>query len=618
MCGIYGMVALGDAPVRAPHLSTRLSARLRHRGPDGHGERRTPHAVLGAARLRIQDLTASGDQPLADPASGTWLVCNGEIYNAGELRRRFAAYPFISRSDVEVVLPLYLAGGPTALADLRGMFALAIWDPRARTLVLARDRAGEKPLFRAAMGHELWFASDIAGLLEYPDLSHELDQQALTEYLALGFVRAPRTLLAAVGSVEPGCIEVHGCRGSQVHRYWDPATVAVAPWSAAAAEERGRELLAASVARQVQAEVPVGVFASGGLDSSLIATLAAPRVPEPLHLFTASFSARGYDESAYAAALARRLNARHVRVPVDEAGLTHAYGALTDSSAEPLADAAVLPTYLLARQARDSVGVVLSGEGADELFGGYPTYLGHALAPSFSALPRWLQRGARAALRLAPPSHGKVPLPWLLGLFAEAAHLAWPERHVIWVGSGLPRDIRAGAAAPLPELVPPALRRLAPLAGAMLFDYLGYLGSRLLPKLDRATMAVGLEARSPFLDPDVTAFGLSLPGGLKLRGLQAKWLLKRMAAPHLPRWLRHRRKRGLSVPVAAWLNGGFRSEVDRLLDPGWLRRQGLFSDVSVGRLIAEHRAGRSNHARALWTLVVLQRWLERWVPEVGS
>lgn len=617
MCGIYGMTAPDGTPLGHPDLAEQLSARLQHRGPDGLGERRLPHVLLGAARLRIRDLTALGDQPFADPADGVWLVCNGEIYNAAELRRRFAAYRFVSRADVEVAIPLYLAGGAPALADLRGMFALALWDERTRTLVLARDRAGEKPLFRATVRGELWFASEITALLAHPELPRGLDTEALDEYLALGFVRAPRTLLAAVRSVEAGTIEVHDCRGTRIQRYWDPASVPESPSSVAAAAARGRTLIAASVAQQVRADVPFGVFTSGGVDSSLVATLAARACPGPLQLFTASFEAPSYDEAGYAAALAQRLGARHIMVRVDDAGLAHAYGALTDTIGEPLADPAALPTYLLARKARASVGVVLSGEGADELFGGYPTYVGHAMAPAFAALPAWMRHGTRAAVRRLRASYGKVPIGWLLQQFANAADLPWPDRHVAWIGPGLPGDVRTGGAPPTMRRVPPELARLPPLPGAMRFDYVGYLGSRLLPKLDRATMAVGLEARTPFLDADVTKFALKLPAALKVRGLETKWLLKRIAAELVSPRLTHRRKRGLSVPIATWLNGAFRSEMDRLLAPDRLRQQGLLSHVSVGRLVAEHRAGRANHARALWTLVVLQRWLERWVPEVG-
>ncbi|HXV85638.1 MAG TPA: asparagine synthase (glutamine-hydrolyzing), partial [Gemmatimonadales bacterium] len=578
MCGIYGVVARGDAPLQRPEAGAAMGARLRHRGPDGQREWRGPHALLGATRLRIQDLTAAGDQPFTDTAAGVVLVANGEIYNAPELRKRFDPYPFRSRSDVEVILPLYLAGGAHALTDLHGMFALALWDSRHGSLVLARDRAGEKPLFRAQVGDELWFASEIAALLTHPRLSRELDQTSLVRYLTLGFIQPPGTMLAGVRSVEPGTVEVHRCGRSLVHRYWDPFQEPRRDGSTDQAVTEGRRLLAAAVQRQARAEVPVGVFASGGLDSSLVAALAAPHVPGGLTLFTAAVQAAGYDESAHAAALGRHLGARTVVVTVNDASLCQAYQAMRTISAEPLADPAVLPTFLLAREARKSVGVILSGEGADELFGGYPAYLGHRLARLYVLLPTPVRRRIGATLGRGAVSHGKVPLAWLGRLFAQSAHLPWLERHIRWIGTDLPPDIMAcGSRAGAADLGWAAAGEPDAVQAAMQFDYRGYLGNRLLPKLDRATMAVGLEGRAPFLDADVTRFAWSWPAHRHVRGLTTKWLLKRVAAAHVPRRHIHRRKRGLSVPIATWLNGGFRQELDRLLDPARLRREGVFS-----------------------------------------
>jgi asparagine synthase (glutamine-hydrolysing) len=616
VCGIFGMATLDGSSLRHTSASARVAARLRHRGPDGHGERARPHVLFGAERLRIQDLSPRADQPLADPGDRIWLVCNGEIYNAAELRRRFPAYAFVSDSDVEVAVPLYLAGGPGALANLSGMFALALWDESSRTLVLARDRAGEKPLFRATGGGELWFASEVAALMEHPDIPRQLDHEALREYLALGFTRAPRTLLAGIESVEPGCIEVHRCAGAEKIRYWDPAAIAEVRRPVAAAIEETRAHVERAVARQVRADVPIGVFASGGVDSSLIAAVAARHYPAPLHLFTAAFVAPTYDETPHAAAVARSLGARHTVVRVDDAALRDAYDLLTDRVAEPIADPAALPTFALARRAKEHVGVVLSGEGADELFGGYPAYLGHVMAPRFARLPGPARQMVRQVTNHLPPSSDKVPLTWLIRTFVASADLPWRERHAAWTGTDLPPQVLACAPGSS-ERSPSDPVTFAPLRAAMLTDYAGYLTCRLLPKLDRATMLVALEARAPYLDTDLSAFALSLPADVKVRGLTTKWLLKRIAETTLPPSLVRRRKRGLSVPIAAWLNGDMRGEVDRLLAPDRLRQQGLLSDVYVGRLVAEHRTGRANHARALWTLLVLERWLERWGPEVA-
>jgi asparagine synthase (glutamine-hydrolysing) len=514
---------------------------------------------------------------------------------------------------VEVAIPLYLAGGPQSLADLSGMFALALWDETSHTLVLARDRAGEKPLFRMTIGGEVWFSSEISALLEHPNLSRQVDQAALTQYLALGYTRAPRTMVAGIESVEAGCIELHHCTGRRTIRYWDPAALPETRCAIADAVETTRVLMEQAVERQTRADVPVGVFTSGGVDSSLIAALVARRRRKPVDLFTAAFAAPTYDETPSAAALASSLGARHTLVHVDEIALRDAFDALVDTVAEPIADPAVLPTILLAREAKNHVGVVLSGEGADELFGGYPTYPGHILASQFLRLPRPVRRVVKGLASRLPPSGDKVPLRWLLGTFLAGADLPWYERHTVWTGTDLP-------ARPVGHDNPPldaALEGMSPLRATMLRDYTGYLGCRLLPKLDRATMLVALEARAPYLDPPLSTFALGLPVDFKVRGLTTKWLLKRVAEAVLPPRLARRRKRGLSVPIAAWLNGSLEADVDRLLAPARLRRQGLLSDVYVNRLVAEHRAGRANHARALWALLVLQRWLERWGLEVA-
>jgi len=570
---------------------------------------------MGVERLRVVDLDPRGDQPFSDPTDRVWLACNGEIYNAPELRRRFADYPFRSRSDVETIIPLYLARGVNGLADLVGMFAISLWDETAQTLVLARDPAGEKPLFYATVEGAVAFASEIQPLISHPAVSKRVDRQALAAFIALGYVPQPRTMFECVRAVPAGAALTLGPEGSRCLTFWDPTQVRPTERPPHAAE-RLRDLLRAAVRRQLAADVPIGVFTSGGLDSSLVAALATETLGrDRIHTFTARFTSPSYDESPFARRLARHLGTRHVEVEVDEAGLAEAFDAVTAHLAEPIADPAVLPTLLLARRARESVTVVLGGEGADELFGGYPTYLGHALAPVFSRLPGIVKRAVAGAVAALPDSDAKVPVSALLKRFAARADRPWRERHLAWLGTGV--DPKALCLPPLVAEELPATPASDPvLAQAMLLDYQTYLRDQLLVKVDRATMQVGLESRSPYLDPEVTRFALSLDPALKVKGLTTKRLLKQAARGHLPGRIVGRRKRGLSVPVAAWLRGGLRPEAERLLAPERLRRQGVVSDVYVSGLLAEHLSGRRNHARALWTLIVLQRWLTRWAPEV--
>jgi len=599
MCGIYGMVSA--APLRHPEVLEKLGVALRHRGPDGSAVFTETHAGIGCERLRIIDLHERADQPFASPDGAVWLEANGEIYNAAEIRSRYPDYPFRSHSDVESILPLYLEHGPTAVEQLDGMFGLSVWDHRTKTLLLARDRAGEKPLFYARLGGEVVFASELQSVLQHPEVSRELDRDAVRDYLALGYILEPRTPFLAVRRVPAGSYITFTAGGETTVRYWDPSAFRADSISAREAVSRTQELIERAVAKQVMSDVPVGVFVSGGLDSSILAALASQVIGvDMVHTFSAQFAEESYDESGDAAALAVRMRTRHVPVRCDEQTLLDALENVTARVAEPLADPAILPTFLLARTARQHVKVILSGEGADELFGGYPTYLGHKVAPAYDALPSFVRAALRKLAFSLPASGKKVTLEYLLKRFVSDAERPWIERHLRWFGTGLTAE--------LPALGPVGSD---PLSGAMLLDYQTYLRDNLLVKVDRGTMLSSVEARAPYLDRDVTAFALSLPSNLRVRGLTTKWVLKKAAEKWLPHDVIYRRKRGLSVPVASWINKGLRGEVDRLLTPSRLRAEGFVDADRVATLLAEHRSGRANHAKSLWAVIILQYWRER-------
>src|SRR4029077_11725205 len=372
------------APLKHPECIASMAVALAHRGPDG--ERTVGHdrARIGARRLAIMDLT-TGDQPFQNPDGSIWMVCNGEIYNAQELRQEGvrAGYPFRSTGDIETIVPLYERLGPDGVARLEGMFGLAIWDDRRQRLILARDRAGEKPLFWVEVDGELRFASEVQALLAYPDQQRRLDPKAAALYGALGYVPAPLTMLQGISKVEPAHVLVADRTGVSQHRYWDPAQVD-ARVSRLVSPPVLRSTLVRAVQRELMSDVPVGVFTSGGLDSSLLAG-AATRVMagEKIHTYAVKFLERGYDESAYAEAVTHDIRTVHHVVTADDSALARAFAIVTKSLAEPVGDPAILPTFLLAEAAREHVKVVLSGEGADELFGGYPTYLGHTAALAY-------------------------------------------------------------------------------------------------------------------------------------------------------------------------------------------------------------------------------------------
>ena len=611
MCGIYGMVAESGSSLRYPEVLDFMGTALRHRGPDGRAVLTNAQAVIGTERLRIIDLHERADQPFSAPGAQVWLECNGEIYNARSIRSQYPDYPYRSHSDVETILPLYLDKGPSAVPMLDGMFGLAIWDNRTNTLLLARDRAGEKPLFYARVGTEVVFASELQCLLGHPDIRKDLDPIAVAEYLRLGYVPEPRTMFTSIRRVQAGTYVRFTAGGEDVVRYWDPeafTTTAIKPDEAVRALQK---LLENAVDKQVMSDVPVGVFVSGGLDSSLLATLAARTIGvDKVHTFSAKFAEESYDESSDAEELAKRMHTKHINVRTDDETLREALQVVTKSIAEPLADPAVLPTYLLARTAREHVKVILSGEGADELFGGYPTYIGHKIAPIYDALPSFGRAALRRLVKRIPPSGKKVTLEFLLKRFVDAAEQPWLDRHLTWFGSGLSPEVHAAAPPSLPDW--PTAPGDDALRAAMLLDYRSYLRDNLLVKVDRATMLSSVEARAPYLDRFVTAFALSLPSDLRVRRFETKWVLKKAAEKWLPKDVIYRRKRGLSVPIATWINRGLRDEADRLLAPERLRERGFVNADYVRRLLAEHRSGHANHARPLWTVIMLQYWLERW------
>lgn len=603
------MIARGGRALCRPAAGDAMANALRHRGPDGHGRVVFPDALLGVTRLRIVDLDPRADQPFTDASGTITLCCNGEVYNAPELRRRFRAYPFRSESDVEVILPLYLERGPAGLAELDGMFAVAILDRRHGTLVLARDRAGEKPLFTCRPDGELWFASEIGALLAADAVPRTLDAPALKELLQVGYVSEPRTPFAAIQKVPAGSIATLKNGEFETWRYWEP----FAPDEPTPTPSLLLERLRAAVGRQVRADVPIGVFASGGLDSSLVTRLAVDHLGAgQVRTFGVGFPDRSYDERPFAARLAGALGTSHWDVEVSDEQVPEVLDCLA-ATGEPITDPAAVPTVLLARVTRPHATVVLTGEGADELFGGYPTYLGHRLAPAWQRFPASLRAVVRTAVRALPPSGRRVPLEFLLKRFVSAAHLPWHARHLAWYGTGFPADALRGHA--WKPLAPPAGGPPDVVGSAMLFDYGASLRERLLVKMDRATMRSSLEARAPFLDAAVTRAGLAA-GGAQVKGLTTKRLLREVAAPLLPPFILRRRKRGLSVPVSRWLSGPLAAAAERWLAPQHLAAGGLVDAEAVARLLRHHRTGLADHGRALWTLVVIQHWMTHWNLEV--
>jgi asparagine synthase (glutamine-hydrolysing) len=613
MCGICGNVTF-SALTASETARIRVKAMLQslsHRGPDAVGLADTDLAVMGATRLAIRGLNEDVNQPIVDEQHHIIAVCNGEIDNHRELRRWLAerGRPVEREADVAVIPGLYLEMGEAFASKLVGAFAIAVWDAHNRRLTLVRDRAGERPLFYAARRGEVIFATEIAALTAHNRLLVSLDQRALRKYLQFGIFPAPDTPFGEIRKVGPGEMIQFDTGGVRRKSYWRWQIMETA--KKPPLMETFDQTFRAAVARQTDVEVDFGVFLSGGIDSSLVSAVTRSLHPQrPLKAYTLRFGEASFDEGTFAAAVAKRFNLELVTVWVKPDEVREGLKSLIRLVGEPLADPAWIPAALLARRAAQDVKMALVGEGADELFGGYPTYIGAGLAESFARLPDWLKSLVRRAVDALPPSEKKVTISYLLKRFVQGADLSGMARHRLWVSN-----------------IPPAmLRRL----GAVPMDLEGYdmgagdlldrvqrwdlempLAEGLLTKADRASMSSALELRAPFLDEAVMDFAKSLPARERVDGFSTKVFLKNYALRYLPDDIVHRRKRGLSVPIGRWLRGPLRDWAHAMLAGGRLERAGIQTAAAL-ELFAEHCERKADHARALWTLLVLSEWLE-WV-----
>jgi asparagine synthase (glutamine-hydrolysing) len=612
MCGICGIVASGGLakPEAASRFVDSMLLALSHRGPDAACKVATDCAVLGATRLTIRGLEEAS-QPMVDAQTGIVAICNGELDNHHELRQWLVerGRPLHHKTDVAVIPGLYLELGKDFVNKLVGAFAIAVWDPRNQQLLLARDRAGERPLFFASNGAEIHFATELAALVAPDHLSLSLDQQSLQKYLQLGSFPSPDTPFTRIRKVAPGEIVV--LQGSQVsrERYWRWRNIET-PKSRPSLDVFD-ETFRAAVRRQSDVDVEFGVFLSGGVDSSLVSAVARTLHPKRrLSAYTLRFEEQSFDESNFAQKVARRLDMDLVTVPVRPEEVRREVALLVRLVGEPLADPAWLPVALLARRAARDIRLALVGEGADELFGGYPTYIGADLAARYSRLPQWARFLVRRAVEALPPSEKKVTVSFLLKRFVQGADLDGLARHRLWVSNISPAVLRRLGVAP-PDFQNEDLTGGSLLDHVQRWDLETMLAEGLLTKADRASMSSAVELRAPFLDEGVMEFAKSLPREERLRGVTTKVFLKRYALRYLPAEIVHRRKRGLSVPIARWLRGPLRDWAEEALANGRLDEVGI-SAAAAQTILAEHNARKADHARALWTLLVLSEWLD-WV-----
>jgi asparagine synthase (glutamine-hydrolysing) len=605
-------------------LAHRLTALLCHRGPDQQGVYEGSQATLCAVRLKIIDL-GGGDQPMLSDDGDTAIAFNGEIYNHLEIRAELEGlgHRFRSNCDTETVLRAFLEWDTACFARLRGMFAMALWTESRRRLVLARDRVGIKPLYFHRQGDDIYFGSELKAILEHPDVPRTLDLQALDAYLSVNYVPGPHTLIEGIHKLPPGHF-LDWRRG----RMW------IEPWWRAPARGARRrsledakveldQLLRESVREHLVSDVPLGVWASGGLDSSTILHYAAEASGTRLKTFSVSFAGRSFDESQYFREISRVYGTDHYEFDLNpESELQSAIEDFAFYSDEPSADAGALPVWFLSRMSRRHVTVALSGEGADELFGGYLTYQADRMARPFRRIPGVAQRLIRWALeRYVPVSDDKISLEYKLKRWMQGVGLDADEAHFFWNGTfsnEQRRQIRPGSNGNgLRELVERlGIDNCSTLERYLRVDQNYYLPDDILCKTDRMSMAHSLEVRPPFLDHRIVEFAASLRPRHKIRGFTQKRILRELMHGKLPAPILNRKKTGLDIPAHDWFRGTLRGQLLDTLSEEAIEATGIFDAAAIHGLIRDHMERRINAGYHLWGLLTLFLWMKRWKVEV--
>ena len=628
MCGIAGYLHLDLTQRVNPSALAAMNQSLKHRGPDDAGEWSDGPVALGHRRLSIIDLSASGHQPMSNEDGTVWIVFNGEIYNFNEYvaELQTKGHRFKSKTDTEVILHLYEEYGIDCLRKLNGMFAFALWDRKRQELFLARDPMGIKPLHYAESNGQFVFASEIKSILEYPGISRQIDLDAVNQYASFDYVPAPRSIFRGIKKLLPAHY-LHVKNGiTRTVSYWKP------PYENQAVHQREADyvdelhhLLKESVKRHLIADVPLGAFLSGGVDSSMICALMQELVLGQVKTFHIGFEDPSFDESRYARQVADYLGTQHHSQVLSPSQALHLIPNLMEYLDEPFADASFIPTLLLSKFAKEHVQVSLSGDGGDELFAGYPTYQAHSIAALHDMMPAWLQRTAKMLVARLPVSDADLSMDFRLKKFMAGVHEPSPiRRNQTWLGSfGHTEKSALFSEAVLSQLTEPNEYRVAEdyfngCAAAELLEKILYCDQRfflqdnMLVKIDRASMAVSLEGRVPYLDRTIAEFAARLPSAFKLRGLMTKYVLKKAAEKKLPASIIYRKKKGFSIPLARWFKGELKPLLTDMLEPSKLKREGIFNPAYVQQLLQDHFANRRDCRKELYNLLSFELWHARY------
>lgn len=618
MCGILGYTHVSRC--LAPGVLEAGLRGLAHRGPDHQQGFTTGHISLGATRLRIVDLPG-GDQPMHSSDHDSTIVFNGEVFNHTELRAELEGqgWLFRTRCDTEVVLNAYLAWGDESFARFRGMFAVAIWIERERRLVLARDQMGIKPLYYHLQNGEISFGSELKCIFANTEVPRRIDLEALNCFLGLNYVPGPRTLIEGITKLMPGYMAIWEKGHLQLTSYLVPRAPAAAHGNLQEASEELDRLLEQSVKEQLVSDVPVGVWLSGGLDSSTVTHYASRLSSRRLKTFSITFEGRSFDESSYIKQVSDYYGTDHSELDLNEgADLADVIGDLSYYSDEPSADAGAVPVWYLSKLSRKDVTVALSGEGADELFGGYLTYKANRYRRLISHTPRLLRRAALGCARHLPVSDEKIGFEYKVKRFLQGSLLSPEAAHVFWNGTFSEEEKRDlyhfADQRPLAAILD-QMRRGRSLERYLLFDQRYSLPDGILYKVDRMSMAHSVEVRPPFLDSRIVEFAAALPEHLKIRGSQGKLILRSLMKDKLPPPVLHRSKVGFDIPIHDWFRGVLMPLLQDTLNESAIRGSGLFSWSAVEGLIKQHLDRKANWGYHLWGLMTLMLWMKRWNVE---
>lgn len=618
MCGIAGYVGKGnEALLRA------MGETLHHRGPDASGIWCSPDSRVGLThtRLAIIDLSPGGAQPMQSNDGQLVVTFNGEIYNFAELKQELG-YPFTTHSDTEVILAAYQRWGAQAFSRFRGMFALALYDKQKRELILVRDRLGKKPLYWSLAGNTLVFGSELKALRAHPATPRTIDHRSLAHYLSREYVPTPRTIYKDVHKLPPGTVLRFKDGTTHTESFWNPAKEMIVV-SEKESLAQFDTLLERATRERMVSDVPLGVFLSGGIDSSVVAYYAAQASSQKIQTFSIGFSEKSFDESPQARLVAAHLGTdhhEHILSGKDALALVHDIPEVFD---EPVADASVLPTLLLSRFTREHVTVALGGDGADELLLGYPTFQAEHYAKLYAHIPEALRALLRESVDLLPASTSYMSLDFKVRKFTHDFADDPMTRHLQWLGSfkeselsSLLSPAAATEARRITEELSTEWQHECPnLTGLNALSHLylrTYLMDQVLVKVDRASMRYALEVRAPFLSHDVVEFLLSLPPDMKYRNGRGKYLLRTLMRGRLPSIILDRPKQGFAAPVGTWLRGELRDLATDVLSSTNVQMSGLLETKEVSRLLTEHLTGAHNHGKKLWTLLVFQLWYDRW------